>query len=129
MPSIFSDAGLSLSRKNVIPAPLGRYGTAGGWYRKATQVVSSLQILFPDRIKHEDTVFATRDEFKAWLEATRSVSLPLRLLMVFGKGSLLKCSCVVADFWAQGIGARVVALRDRQQPGLWTASPFTAPER
>jgi len=47
----------------------------GQWYRKAAQVVSSLAILFPDRIQFVQNEFPTRDEFKEWLFEHRKVRL------------------------------------------------------
>lgn len=46
---------------------------SGGWYKKATNLIASLHLLMPDKIKHEDTAFATREEFKDWLHANREV--------------------------------------------------------
>jgi hypothetical protein len=46
----------------------------GGWYKKAAQLISSMQVLLPDRVKFENNMFATRDEFKEWLNANREVS-------------------------------------------------------
>lgn len=33
-----------------------------------------MQVLLPDRVKFENNMFATRDEFKEWLNANREVS-------------------------------------------------------